>query len=70
MNRKAKFATGMDGRKIQPGDFVISAKGVYATVMRIHRQGYDGTIITTDIAPDPDYPHHFSGVAKTTFRKA
>jgi len=63
-------ATGFDGSIIKVGDKVISKLGILATVVKIHHQGRDGTIITTDIGPDPDFPHHFSGAAKRTYRLA
>lgn len=69
--RECKSARDMHGRKIAVGDRVQFIKyenkvdgGPHGcppvTVKGIHAQGADGTILTTDPAPDPDYPHHFS----------
>lgn len=70
-NRKpAQTAAGMDGQKIKVGNKVISKCGVICTVMEMWRQGYDGTIIRTDVAPDPDFPSHRQGAARTTYRLA
>lgn len=38
--------------------------GPAVKVVSIHSQGYDGTILHTDIAPDPDFPHHKQGAAR------
>ena len=65
----AKTATGMDGKKIMVGDRVISKLGVEGIVLEIWKQGYDGTIVRTDTAPDPDFTHHTQGAARTTYRR-
>ena len=44
--------------------FVIAPRPV--KVVDIHRQGADGTILTCDRPPKPDYPHHFSCTASDT----
>jgi len=79
----AATATDMYGAVIRPGDSVQKLNrggmisetecapdtwGPVVTVESIRRQGYDGTILYTDRAPDPDFPCHKSGRA-TDFRK-
>ena len=68
-HRKVNSATGFDGKKIFRADKVISIYGVIATIEDMWHQGRDGTIIKTDIAPDPEFPNHRSGDAKRMFRK-
>ena len=52
------------GCKSGPEHFFISPLPV--KVVDIHRQGADGTILTCDGPPKPDYPHHFSCTASDT----
>jgi len=67
MTRIAVSATGKNGEKIIVGDFVLhlgyddtrAAENSAVRVVSIHRQGADGTILTTNPAPDVQYPHHF-----------
>jgi hypothetical protein len=73
MSAEAKTATDANGRKIRVGD-KVEAMDIYSgewsgrivEVARIHRQGYDGTIVTTSPAPIAEYPHHFSHQASKT----
>ena len=74
--RPVTTATSADGQKIRVGDTVrlrihyggVDTLGPEVTVRSLHAQGYDGTIVTTDPAPDPDFPHHFSGRAKRFYK--
>jgi hypothetical protein len=38
---------------------VINTEPEAVTVVGMHKQGANGIILTTDPAPNPDYPHHF-----------
>lgn len=78
---EVKTAADCHGKKIRVGDDVVyvgygEVRGDYekvpgpVRVVRIHRQGANGTILTTDPAPDPQYPHHFSCRASVTRRVA
>jgi hypothetical protein len=74
-DRNAKTATDSKGQKVRVGDTVRAINGrddkptgPPVRVVKIHRQGYDGTILTTDPAPESDYPHHFSRAAKYCVR--
>lgn len=67
MYTEAKTATGLDGRKMKVGDEVECVSyynqksfGTKVKITRMHKQGLNGTIITLDSAPDPQYPHHCS----------
>jgi hypothetical protein len=75
MNQEAKTATDSKGQKVVVGDTVRAINprddkptGPPVRVTSIHRQGFDGTILTTDPAPESDYPHHFSRAAKHCVR--
>lgn len=73
MTKLAKTATDANGKKIRIGD-KIEAMDIYSEqwtgriveVIKIHRQGYDGTIVTTTPSPTAEYPHHFSHQASKT----
>ncbi len=75
-NPEAKTARGNNGVVIRVGDSVRqrtavgepSFEGPVVTVVRMHRQGANGTILTTSPAPDPSFPHHFSGSARDFIR--
>lgn len=70
---ECKSATGMDGKRISIGDS-IKFRPYYlpfcpaVVVTGMHRQGASGTILTTQPAPDPDYPHHFGCRASRAVR--
>ena len=62
-----KTATTLDGKKVRVGDKVKPVSyytkkefGTICTITDMWKQGMDGTIARFDIAPDPEYPHHFS----------
>jgi len=64
-------ATDKNGKRLRVGDNItlLSPFGVPyppVKIIGIHKQGADGTIITTDYAPNPDYPSHFSCRASNT----
>lgn len=69
-NKPANSATDVSGRRITVGCYVSAVDehgtsiGPPVRVTKIHRQGYDGTILTTDMAPETDYPHHFSRASR------
>ena len=66
MYKEAKTATTANGIKVKVGDKVrpmsFSKKefGTVCTIIKMWKQGMDGTIARFDIAPNPEYPHHFS----------
>ena len=70
-----KKATGKDGKPIRVGDLVQTVS-IYelnklmnrARVLRIRRQGYDGTILDLDGPADPIYPHNKTHRASYAFR--
>jgi hypothetical protein len=75
-NRSCKTAKDSRGAKIRVGDRV-TAISLYdgslmntGTVIEMWRKGYDGTIIKLDVAPDPQYPHHWSHQASKTIKVA
>lgn len=67
--QECKSAKDVAGRRVVVGDFVQAVDDVCnvigepVRVVKIHRQGYDGTILTTDYPLEPDYPHHVSRAA-------
>lgn len=63
MNLPAKYATVKGGKKVRVGDTVLFQPDRPVIIKAIHRQGYDGTILTTSPSPKREYPHHFSGRA-------
>ena len=71
-NIEAKTAKDMDGKTLRVGDKVIyvpyseepNTPIRVVEIKRIRRQGYDGTILTTEPSPEACYPHHMSCVAK------
>ena len=75
MNPSANSARGMDGKVIRRGDMVslvdpYDGKTVHppVLVLDIYRQGYDGTILHTEPAPSPEFPHHKQCVAKNAMK--
>jgi len=58
--RSVKSAGALDGKRIHIGDMVSLADNPPVRVLGLHHQGYDGTIATTEPAPDPTYPYHRS----------
>lgn len=70
----SKTATTKDGKKVRVGDRVkpLTYKGeelgTICTIVSMHRQGFDGTIARFDIAPNPEYPHHFSQALSSTLK--
>jgi hypothetical protein len=58
----------MDGKRLTVGDTIlyigygeeILQEPRPVQIVDIHRQGADGTILTTDLPPKPEYPHHYS----------
>jgi hypothetical protein len=69
-------AKDANGKKVKVGDRVniisiYADKNVINTGIEIkamHHQGADGTILHFNVAPNPEYPYHFSHVAKRTIK--
>jgi hypothetical protein len=70
MNPIAKTATDAKGNRLKVGDAVkmieidLTREPQTTRIVKMHRQGFDGTILTCDKCPDLQYPHHFSVQAK------
>lgn len=70
MYTEAKTAKDRDGNTLKVGcmilykgcksgeHFTIPTEPV--TIVRMHKQGANGTVLTCDKAPKPEYPHHLS----------
>lgn len=75
MTREAKTAKDINGDTVRVGDSV-EAMDIYSgewsgrivKVAGIHRQGYDGTILTCTPAPIAEFPHHYTHQASKTRR--
>lgn len=65
---QAKTAKDRSRNRVKVGDRilyvgygeVINIPPAPVTVLRIHCQGKDGTILTCDKPPKPEYPNHFT----------
>jgi hypothetical protein len=59
----AAVAKDKNGVKLKVGDWVTFGKGRKVKIVRMHKQGADGTILTTEPSPDAEYLHSKSGRA-------